>query len=327
MILMVLPHYRDLPTARTHPDRSAWGVFSDDDEAGTINLLTSEHARRAAGLVRSGDVFSLNWDQEKPDPPILGRRPMRHHILDLKPGADDYYDSFYPQASTQWDALCHMPHPVHGYYNGRSQADITGRPGSRNGIEHWARRGIVGRYVLADVARHRARAGRPIQQDQSDAVTVEDLEATLAGQSVALEHGDILLLRIGWVGWYDALDNPTRRALAEAGQALRTPGLAGEESMAEWLWDRHIAAVACDVPALEVLPSGPWNAPDPAATYEHYLHFRIIALLGLAVGEMFVLDPLAEACARDRRYTGLFTAAPLNKTGGAGSTGNALAIR
>ena len=177
-------------------------------------------------------------------------------------------------------------------------------------------------------AEHRAQGeGGQDRQGRIPGLAALDLEATLTGQSVELEHGDILLLRIGWVGWYDALDAPARRALAEAGQALRTPGLVGEESVAEWLWDRHVAAVACDVPALEVLPSGPWNAPDPVTTYEHYLHFRIIALLGLAVGEMFVLDPLAEACARDRRYTGLFTAAPLNKTGGAGSTGNALAIR
>jgi kynurenine formamidase len=327
MLPSTLPKYRDLPTHRTPPDRSAWGVFGDDDEVGTINLLTPDMVRRAAVLVKNGHVFSLNWNQELPDPPILGRRPMQHHILELNPGSDDYYDRFYPQASSQWDALCHMPHPVHGYYNGRTQADVTGRPGSRNGIEHWARRGIAGRFVLADVARYRDEFAEPIRPDQSDPVTVADLEATLREQSVTLELGDILLVRMGWVGWYETLDAEARAALAEAGQNLRTPGLAGEEEMAEWLWDQHIAAVGCDVPALEVLPSGPWNAPDPVAAAEHYLHFRIIALLGLAVGEMLLLDALAEDCARDRRYSGLFTAAPLNKTGGAGSTANALAIK
>lgn len=322
-----LPRYRDLPTARTAPDRSAWGLWGDEDEVGTINLLTGEHARRAAALVRTGRVFSLNWDQERPDPPILGRKALQHHIIDLAPGADDYYDRFYPQASSQWDALCHMPHPVHGYWNGRTQADITGRPGSRNGIEHWARRGIVGRFVLADVARHRASTGRPIRPYESDPVTVDDLDATLAAQGVTLETGDILAVRMGWVGWYETLDAAGRLALAESGQELRTTGLEGEERMAEWLWDSHIAAVVCDVPALEVLPSGPWNAVDKVEACEHYLHFRIIALLGLAVGEMFALDALAEDCAADGRYAGLFTAAPLNKLGGAGSTANALAIK
>ena len=52
----------------------------------------------------------------------------------------------------------------------------------------------------------------------------------------------------------------------------------------------------------------------------------MIPLLGLAVGEMFVLDALAEACAADGIYEGLFCAAPLNKVGGSGSPANALAI-
>ncbi len=321
-----LPAYADLPIDAGRPPGSAWGVFGDDDELGTINLLTPERVRAATALATTGRVFSLNWDVERPDPPILGRKPLEHHIIDLQPGADDYYDRFYPQASSQWDALCHMPHPRYGYYNGRTQADITGRPGSRNGIDHWARTGIVGRFVLADVDRYRREVGRPLRHDHPDGVTPEDLEATLARQGASLTTGDILLIRMGWVGWYERQDAPTRRALAKAGQDLRTPGLVGTEAMAAWLWDHHVAAVACDVPALEVLPSGPWNAPDPEATYDHYLHFRIIPLLGLAVGEMFVLDDLAAHCHDVGRSTGLFTAAPIHKVGGAGSPANALAV-
>jgi kynurenine formamidase len=326
-MIMKLPGYRDLPTHRTAPDRSAWGLFGDDDEIGTINLLTPAHVQKAAAEVRDGKVFSLNWDQELPDPPILGRKAMHHHIIDLKPGADDYYDSFYPQASSQWDALCHMPHPKHGYYNGRTQADITGRPGSRNGIEHWGRRGIVGRFVLADVVRYREAQGRPIRPGAPDPVTVDDLVGTLDRQGARLEEADILLVRMGWVGWYETLNADQRQGLADAGQDMATTGLSGEEDMAEWLWDTHIAAIGCDVPALEVLPSGPWNSPDPEEASKHYLHFRIIPLLGLAVGEMFVLDALADDCAADGRYAGQFTAAPFNKRGGADSTANALAIK
>jgi len=322
-----LPAYHDLPIAPDKPPGSAWGVFGDEDEVGTINLLTPERVREALATPRRGAVFSLNWDVERPDPPILGRKALEHHIIDLKPGADDYYDRFYPQASTQWDALCHMPHPRYGYYNGRTQADITGRPGSRNGIERWAERGIVGRFVLADVARYRQAVGRPLRADRSDGVTPDDLDATLKRQGVTLRTGDILLIRMGWLGWYERQDARTRQALAAAGQDLRTPGLVGTEAMAAWLWDAHVAAVACDVPALEVLPSGPWNADDPESTWDAYLHFRIIPLLGLAVGEMFVLDALAEDAENDGGYRGLFTAAPLHKVGGAGSPANALAIK
>lgn len=322
-----LPSYAELPTEPGMPPRSAWGLFGEDDELGTINLLTPERVRDALALPKKGAVFSLNWDVEKPDPPILGRKPLEHHIIELKPGSDDYYDNFYPQASSQWDALCHMPHPRYGYYNGRSQEEITGKAGSRNGIDHWARRGIVGRFVLADVERYRRHAGRPIHQEEADPITVQDLDATLEFQGTPLGTGDVLLVRMGWVGWYDQQNASTRRQLAQAGQDLHTPGLAGTEDMAEWLWNKHIAAIACDVPALEVLPSGPWNSPDPESTYDNYLHFRIIPLLGLAVGEMFVLDELADDCAEDSEYRGLFTAAPINKLGGAGSPANAVAVK
>lgn len=92
----VLPRYLELPIDASKPAGSAWGVFGDDDEIGTINLLTPERVLRAAALVRKGAVFSLNWDIEKPSPPVLGRRPLTHTYIDLHPGTDDYYDGLYP---------------------------------------------------------------------------------------------------------------------------------------------------------------------------------------------------------------------------------------
>lgn len=319
-----IPSYRDLPSDPSKPSGSAWGVFGETDEVGTINFLTSEHARNAAGLVRKGAVFSLNWDLEKPNPPILNREPMSHHIIHLDPGTDDYYDNFYTQVSTQWDALSHWPHPEHGYYNGRSLEDFTGKPGSKNGIDNWARRGIVGRYVLADVDRFRRESGTPIRYDEREEISVDEINATLEKQGTTLREGDILLLRFGWVGWYEQTDEKTRAALGASGAQLRSPGLSPEERTLEWLWDHHVSAVAADCPALEAIPPLP-NPDNPSI--EGFLHFRIIPLLGMAVGEMFVLDALAEDCDADGIYEGLFTSAPLNKVGGSGSPANALAIK
>lgn len=319
-----IPSYQNLPSDPSKPSGSAWGVFGETDEVGTINLLTSEHARNAASLVRKGAVFSLNWDLEKPNPPILNREQMSHHIIHLDPGTDDYYDNFYTQVSTQWDALSHWPHPEHGYYNGRGLEDFTGKPGSKNGIDNWARRGIVGRYVLADVDRFRRESRIPIRHDEREEVSVDEIDATLEEQGTALREGDILLLRFGWVGWYEQTDEYTRAALGASGAQLRSPGLSPEERTLEWLWDHRISAVAADCPALEAIPPLP-NPDNPSV--EGFLHFRIIPLLGMAVGEMFVLDALAEDCASDGIYEGLFTSAPLNKVGGSGSPANALAIK
>jgi kynurenine formamidase len=316
-----LPAYDELPLDPTKPPRSAWGLFGDDDELGTLNLLTPDRVRHAAGLVRRGAVFSLNWSLEKPDPPLFGRGALRHtiHRYPGDVGTDDHYDGFYPQASSQWDALSHVGHPHHGFYNGCTIAEITGRPGSRNGIDAFARAGIAGRFVLADVERYRRARGRPLQPGTAEVISVEEVEATLAAQGVALATGDILLLRFGWLAWYDALDAAARAALATDSGTLATAGLAPHEATARWLWDRHVAAVAADNPSLEVMPS--------TFDVDSFLHFRLLGLLGLPIGEMFDLEALAADCAADGVYEGLLTAAPLHKVGGSGSPANALAIK
>ena len=321
------PRYRDLPVAAGKPARSSWGLFGEDDQVGTVNLLTPARVAHAATLVRKGQVFSLNWDMEKPYPPILGRKAMHHHIIDLTPGTDDsewgtddYYDGYWPQSSTQWDALSHMPHPEFGYYNGVQRAEITGEPGTKNGIENWGRRGIAGRFVLADVAAYLQQQGRPIDASQRVAVDIADVQGALDAQGAKLLGGDVLLLRMGWIAWYNAASLDTRVAISKlGGPELQAPGLSADESTLEWLWDHQVAVVACDVPALEAMPYTP--------TVEGFLHFRIIPLLGMAVGEMFALDALAADCAADGVYEGMFTAAPLNKVGGSGSPGNALALK
>ena len=37
-----MPKYHELPVRDGAPPGSAWGVFGDDDEIGTLNLLTNE---------------------------------------------------------------------------------------------------------------------------------------------------------------------------------------------------------------------------------------------------------------------------------------------
>jgi kynurenine formamidase len=170
----------------------------------------------------------------------------------------------------------------------------------------------------------REHLGQPIRQDTADASTVEDVESVLDEEGVSLEPGDILLLRFGWLGWYDRADRAVRESLASfpggMGGYPSAPGLDRGERTAAWLWDRHVAAVAADCPGVESMPVNP-NRLD------QFLHYRLIPLLGIAVGEFFVLDHLASDCAEDKVYDGFFSAAPLHKVGGSGSPANALAIK
>jgi len=313
-----LPRYRDLPIAEGLPKGSAWGVFGQDDEIGTVNLLTPDLVRSAASLIRRGVVYPLNWRIDTPDPGIMGRKRMKRTQLSHRepaPASDEYYDQFYPQGSTQWDSLKHVGHPTYGFYNGHSPDSVLAEGATELGIHNLAQRGIVGRFVLVDVDRYLTSKGRTLAQTERILVTTDDLDAALEAEGVKPAVGDILLIRFGWITWYERLDRNEREKLASV-PAFPAPGLSAEERTAEWLWDHHFAAVASDVPALEATPLDKFE-----------LHYRIVPLLGLAVGEMFDLDKLADDCASTSTYEGFFAAAPLNLEGGSGSTGNALAIK
>lgn len=320
---VAIPRYRELTADRCAPHRSAWGVFGPDDEIGTLNFIGPEETARGAALVREGQVFPLNWRLDQPDPPILGRSRMHRtqKLLDPgpNPGTDDIYDNFFTQGSTQWDALCHVGHPDYGYYNGRVFADLGVAGGRHLGIDQWARRGIATRFVLADVARHRLARGRPLPCSERVVVTVGEIEEVLLSEGLSITPGDVLLVRFGWIGWYEQLDEEGRAALLDP-LFFPAPGLSPEERTAEWLWDHRVAAVAADSPTLEAMPFD-------KASVETFLHYRLVVFLGMAIGELFDLEALAEHASRTGTYEGLFVAAPLNFPGGAGSPANALAIK
>jgi kynurenine formamidase len=317
-----LPSYAELPVKEGAPAGSAWGLFGDDDQLGCLNLLTSERIVAAAELVRKGAVFALNLRIDEPNPPLFGRGAPRVHLEEIGGGVarDDYLDNFWPQASSQWDSLRHIVHPRDGFYNGvKSEEIVSG--GGKLGIENIAQRGIVGRGVLLDVATHLEQAGSPLDYTTSTLITKDMLSACADAQGSSIQIGDILVIRTGWLNWYlnEATAEQKKEMAGDAMTQLRFPGIGPEEEMAAYLWDLHIAAVAADNPALEAWPPG----PDSGG----FLHFRLIPLLGMNIGEFWYLDELAADCAADGIYEFMLTSAPLNVPGGVGSPPNALAIK
>src|SRR5258706_1675057 len=132
------PRYADLGKDGTCPIGAGWNVYGHGDQLGSINLLTPARVAAAMRLPVKGAVFSLNWRLEVPDPALFGRHTLKHSIIDLDPvGTEDVYDRFYPQASSQWDGLAHIRHPIHGFYQGRRRTELTGQEGTQIGIEHW----------------------------------------------------------------------------------------------------------------------------------------------------------------------------------------------
>lgn len=318
-----LPTFDELPIKPDYPPHSAWGVFGDDDQIGTLNLLTPERVAAAARLVKTGQVFAMNWELELPNPPLFGRSALRHTINRRRRHVfDDVYDDFNTQSSSQWDGLRHFGHRRYGFYNGVTEERIADETCALNGIHHWARRGIAGRGVLIDFQRFAAAQGIAFNPGERYGITPEELQAAADWQGLRFQTGDILLLRTGWIEWYGSLDEEQRTRFAQPG-ALQLAGLEQGEDSLRFLWDNHFAAIASDNLSFETLPPAtPDKEENPGM-----MHGTIIGLWGMPIGEMFQLDALAAACATDRSYEFFFTAAPLNKLGGVASPPNALAIK
>lgn len=319
-----LPSFDELPVTPGAPAASAWGLWGEDDVYGCLNLLTPERVVAGAALVRKGAVFALNLDAELPDPPLYGRRAPEHTVHTGAGGlSHDDELAFNTQSSSQWDGFRHIGSP-HGFYNGVDDES--------HGMHHWARRGIAGRAVLADVDRWRTQQGRPLRHRETEPIPMAEVTECLAAQGTDVHAGDILLIRTGWVGWYRTLDKSQREALAAD---LRTPGLEPGAATSRALWDMHVAAVAADNPAVEYWPAGSLVPQEvrnlaranPDRGPDVFVHFSLLPLLGIPLGELWDLEALAADCASDGVYECFLTSAPLNVNRGVASPPNALAIK
>jgi kynurenine formamidase len=313
---MDLPHYDGLPAA-PEGGRCAWGLFGERDNVGLLNLMTPGSIVQAARLIRKGRVFPLDAPVDAFSPPIAaGRGIPRHRVLHTQGsiGFDDVLDNFFPQGSSQWDSLGHIGYSPDVFYNGATEADVAA--GRRNTIEHWARRGIVGRALVLDMARTFEAAGRPYDPGGRTAFTVADLELAREYSRVDFRPGDVLLIHTGFAAWFG---DQTLEARHELQRNPQTPGIAQGEEMCRYLWDAHVAAVASDTYGVEAFP--------PEGGERGFLHRILIGQFGMALGELWWTDDLARDCAGDGVYEAFLASSPMHTRGGIGSPANAMAIK
>lgn len=301
---------------------SNWGRWGADDQIGTLNNVTPKDIIDAGQLIRKGKVFALGLSLKEPIQSGLfgGRWNPIHTMLatgtDAKSGNQDdpapylrYADDAINmpcQASTQWDALCHIFHHDK-MYNGYDAALVDVRGAKKLGIEH-VRDKMVGRGVLLDVARFKG----VDSLDDGYGITIADLNACAAAQKVEVRKGDFVIVRSGH----------QERCLAKmdwSGYAGgNAPGFAFETCY--WLREKDVAAICSDTWGCEVRPNETMDANQP-------WHWVVIPALGISMGEIFYLKELAEDCAADQVYEFFFSAPPLHLPGGAGSPINPQAIK
>ena len=294
---------------------SNWGRWGPEDERGTINFITPDVLRRAATLVKRGQVFSLGLPFNADGPQIgQGGRVNPIHLMSAvnggygPEGGFRYADDMVVmplQCATQWDSLAHV-HYGGQLYNGFPASTTTFAGAARNSIDKLAA-GVVSRGVLLDIARlhgiDRLPPGRVI--------TPEDLESAERAQNVRVGRGDVLVLRTGHIAVFTKDGD-------KIGYMKQMPGL-GFASV-EWLHAREVAAVATDTSAVEVIPFEDQTTPLP-------VHLLCIRDMGLTLGEMFDLEALAADCADDGVWEFLFAAPPLKVTAAVGSPLNPLAVK
>jgi kynurenine formamidase len=295
---------------------SNWGRWGPEDERGTVNFITPERIVEAAKLIKTGKVFDLGipFGSDGPQPGIGGRINPVHIMTETGadqhqfPGAFHYADDYVYmplQAASQWDGLSHVFYDDY-LYNGFPASEVTIHGARRCSIDKLAK-GISGRGVLLDVARHR---GVDWMQG-NDLITPDELDTVAANAGVEVKSGDILCLRTGW-----------RKKFVVEKDALAWYG--GEPGIGvdccQWLHDHEVAAVACDNIAVEVSTSEVDGELLP-------VHMILIRDMGMTLGEILDFEELADDCAADGVYEFFLSAPPIQFTGAVGSPINPQAIK
>jgi kynurenine formamidase len=303
---------------------SNWGRWGADDVRGTMNFIDAAKRRQAAGLIRTGEAFSLSqsFDADGPQRGWRRRTNPVHTMLDTGTdaalgsqgfphgigGADDVI-AMPLQCSTQWDGLGHIFDHGRAWNDRPAEKVVTSDGDLVTGIQTVADV-FVSRGVLLDAGRVLGDHG---ELPDGYAITTTDLERVIEsqGSSARAGRGDIVVIRTGQLtrarreGWGEYAGGPA-------------PGLSF--TTAQWLHETEIAAIATDTWGFEVRPNEFDVAFQP-------LHQVAIPNMGLFIGEMWAPDALAAACASDRRYDFFLTAAPLPITGAVGSPVNPVAVR
>lgn len=318
-----LPNFKDMPAVEGMPHGTAWGLWDQNgerDSCGSLNLLTPQNTIEAQKEIRTGKSIALNWRMDNIHEPGFQREKCQHHFKDLTPLGFVAWDDLIhinTQSGSQWDGFRHWGHQETGLYYNNLHHDHVPKPENieKNGIDNWSKRGgIVGRGVLIDYARYAASQGISYSATTRHEITVADIETIARAQNVELKPCDILIIRSGFVKWYNGASNEERIRGARDGHEFI--GVQGSRESVEWFWDHHFAAVAGDAIAFEAWP--------PRAPYR--LHDHFLAMWGTPIGELWNLEELSEVCAREKKYSFFLTSAPLNVHGGVASPPNVLAI-
>jgi kynurenine formamidase len=291
---------------RWQKELSNWGRWGQNDELGTLNLVTPAKRKQAIALVKEGVSISLaaNADTVKG---IDNPCPVEWSMITATAStALDRvaYPCIHGAGTTHLDSFAHI------FFNGKmwNGVDVAGVVTKNGGAARASiltmKNGIVTRGVLYDIPRLK---GVPYLEPGTH-IYPEDLEAWEKKTGVKAGPGDALLLR--WGRW-------ARRA--RLGPWAVDEGAAGfDNSVIPWLKKRDIALLGWETPGYA--PQPPGDLPRIA------LHNFVLTILGVHIIDRADFDALSEAAAARNRWDFLLTVAPLPIPKGTGSPVNPIAM-
>jgi len=296
---------------------SNWGRWGEDDQKGSLNLITPEKRKQAAALVEDGVTVSCSRPITTEIQPDTTHQVLRYMVdsgegRDTDPperrlvrrGASEFIGMvFHGQTITHIDALSHYSWQGR-LYNGKLASLITSREGAQSHSIEVAAQGIVTRGVLLDITKVRGTDWL----EPTDPVMPQDLEAAERLEGVRVEEGDILLVRTG-----------NYRMRLETGRVPNTePSTACQVACTPWFKERGVAMLGTD--------TSNDMRPSHYATVTAPLHTVSLVTLGMWLIDNTNLEQLAEACAERGRYEFMLSLGPLVLRNVTGSPVNPIAI-
>lgn len=287
---------------------SNWGRWGEDDERGTLNLITPEKRKQAAALVKDGFAVSLarNLDTVKAED---NSSPFERTMNPVRPAAssDRFTINFHGSAHTHLDALGH--HFIDGkMYNGFERDKyVTEARGAEKGAITTSAEGIVTRGILIDIPRLKGVEFL----EPGTAITVADIEAFEKMAGVKIGAGDAVFFRTGrWA---------RREKMGPWNPNESMAGLAPE--VLPWIRARDIAVMGTEY-AVDATP-----IPKTITNPDDYLpvHNFVLVILGMPLVDNTNLNALASAAAERKRWEFMVTIAPLRIENGTGSPVNPIA--
>lgn len=288
-----------------------WGRWGDDDELGTLNLVTPEVRAAAARLVREGHTVSLARPLDTHAGPA-NPYPAHHFVaIEGSGGMLDYVGCFvHGFTQTHIDALCHLS-TLEGdvFWNGKPFGPPHMPLEHTGTIDFW-RDGIVTRGVLYDIPRLRGtdyvEPGRPVHG--------WELADAAAAQGVEPRPGDAVIIRSGLEAYHAATG--TRPAMGSAAGV--------HASCVEFLFETDAALLCWDQQDAPIDDQGiPNPVPIPIPLHVHHI---VLPYMGMPIVDNCALDDLARACDTRGRYEFQLVIAPLVITRGTGSPVNPIAV-